>query len=56
MPYRIWITLLWVGSIAAVVGCSGKTPPAEAPAAFERLHRHPEEAVGMAIDWRTTAG
>ena len=31
MPYRIWITLLWVGSIAAVVGCSGKAPPAEAP-------------------------
>jgi hypothetical protein len=33
MSLRIWITLLWVGSIAAVVGCSGKTPPAEAPAA-----------------------
>jgi threonine dehydrogenase-like Zn-dependent dehydrogenase len=29
-------------------------PPTEAPAAFERLHRHPEEAVGMAIDWRLT--
>ena len=24
---------MWVGSIAAVVGCSGKVPPAEAPAA-----------------------
>jgi len=27
-------------------------PPDEAPAAFERLHRQPDEAVGMAIDWR----
>ena len=25
--------------------------PAEAPAAFERLHREPEAGVGMAIDW-----
>ncbi len=32
MPLRIWITLLWVGSIAAVVGCSGKTPPVDPPA------------------------
>ncbi len=32
MPHRIWITLLWVGSIAAVVGCSGKAPPAVDPA------------------------
>jgi hypothetical protein len=29
MPYRIWITFLWVGSIVAIVGCSGKSPPAE---------------------------
>jgi threonine dehydrogenase-like Zn-dependent dehydrogenase len=28
-------------------------PPADAPATLERLHRHPEEAVGMAIDWWT---
>lgn len=33
MSLRIWITVLWVGSIAAVVGCSGKTPPVETPAA-----------------------
>ena len=33
MSHRVWITLLWVGSIAAVVGCSGKAPPAEVPAA-----------------------
>ena len=34
MSLRIWITLLWVGSIAAVVGCSGKAPePAAAPTA-----------------------
>jgi threonine dehydrogenase-like Zn-dependent dehydrogenase len=25
----------------------------DAPAAFARLHRHPEEIVGMAIDWQT---
>ncbi len=31
MSYRIWITLLWIGSIAAVVGCSGKAPPAADP-------------------------
>jgi hypothetical protein len=27
-------------------------PPEEAPATFERLHRHPEDGAGMAIDWR----
>lgn len=27
--------------------------PEEAPAAFERLHRHPDEIIGMAIDWRS---
>jgi threonine dehydrogenase-like Zn-dependent dehydrogenase len=31
-------------------------PPDEAPAAFERLHQRPDEAVGMAIDWRTPPG
>ena len=31
-------------------------PPSEAPAAFERLHHHPDEAVGMAIDWRAGPG
>ena len=31
MSHRIWITLLWIGSIAAVVGCSGKAPPAADP-------------------------
>jgi hypothetical protein len=30
--------------------------PDEAPAAFERLHRHPDEGVGMAIDWRSAEG
>ena len=26
MSHRIWITLLWVGSIGVIVGCSGKSP------------------------------
>jgi threonine dehydrogenase-like Zn-dependent dehydrogenase len=30
--------------------------PEEAPDAFERLHRHPEEGVGLAIDWRGSPG
>ncbi len=33
MSIRIWIALLWVTTIGVVVGCSGKAPPAEAPAA-----------------------
>ena len=33
MSLRLCIALLWVATIGVVVGCSGKTPPAEAPAA-----------------------
>ena len=33
MTLRVWITVLWVGSIAVVGGCSGKSPPAAAPGA-----------------------
>ncbi len=32
MPIRFWITLVWVGSIGVIVGCSGKTPPQDAAA------------------------
>ena len=32
MPFRFWITLVWVGSIGVIVGCSGKTPPPDAAA------------------------
>lgn len=32
MSLRIWITLLWIGSIGVIVGCSGNTPPADATA------------------------
>ena len=33
MSLRLWITVLWVGTIAVIVGCSGKAPPATTPEA-----------------------
>lgn len=55
MSLRVWITVLWIGAIVVVVGCSGKAPPAAAPATPAVIAVAPAPGVAPVAETTVTA-